>query len=337
MNTKINSRTGSISRRHCIAAGISAALACAWSPSALAQAYPDHPLRLTVGFPPGTGPDVLTRLLGQRLGELMNQPFVIDNRAGAGGQIAAQAVAKSPADGYGLLIADVSAISIAPAAFAKLAYDPIRELAPIAEVARTDFILVVPASSPAKSFPDFVKQSAAAKDKVNFGTFGAGTPGHFGAEMLAAQGNFKVEAVHYRATGDAVAAIIAGDVQAALMSTALAAAQIKGGKMRALATTAPVRSAMLPDVPTFTEAGYPNADFSAWFCLFAPAGTPEAIIATLNSQVLAGLKTPDTRRRLEEAGFSVVGSSPAAAKAMIAGEAVRWQKVVTATGFKGVQ
>ena len=229
----------------------------------------------------------------------------------------------------------MSAISIAPAAFTKLAYDPLRELVPVSEVVRTDFILVVPSNSPAKTYAEFVKLAVANKDKVNFGTFGAGTPGHFGAEMLAEQGYFKIEPVHFRATGDAVTALIAGDVHAALMSTALASAQIKGGKMRAMATTAPMRSSMLPDVPTFKESGYPNADFSAWFCLFVPAGTPVPIIATLNTQVLAALQDADLRRRLEAAGFSIIGTSPEAAKRMIAAETVKWKKVVTATGFKG--
>lgn len=324
-----------ISRRNYLTAGLAASLACAVPRLALAQAYPSRPVRLSVGFAPGTGPDVVTRLLGQKLSELMKQPFVIENRAGAGGQIAAQFVAKIAPDGYNLLIADVSAISIAPAAFSKLAYDPVRELVPVSEVVRTDFILAVPANSPAKTYADFVKLALANKDLVNFGTFGAGTPGHFGAEMLAEQGRFKIEPVHFRATGDAVSALIAGDVHAALMSTALATAQIKGGKMRALATTAPTRSKMLPDVPTFKESGYPNADFSAWFCLFVPAGTPEAIISTLNTQVLAALQDPDLRRRLEEAGFSIIGTSPEAAKRMIAAETIRWKKVVTATGFKG--
>lgn len=323
-----------ISRRNYLATGFTA-LAYALPGLALAQTYPSRSVRLSVGFAPGTGPDVVTRLLGQKLSELMRQPVVIDNRAGAGGQIAAQAVAKSTADGYNLLIADVSAISIAPAAFSKLAYDPLRELTPVSEVVRTDFILVVPANSSAKTYADFVKLAVTNKDRVNFGTFGAGTPGHFGAEMLAEQGHFKIEPVHFRATGDAVTALIAGDVHASLMSTALASAQIKGGKMRALATTAPTRSAMLPDVPTFRESGYPNADFSAWFCLFVPADTPEAIMATLNTQVLAALQDPDLRRRLEEAGFSIIGTSAEAAKRMIATDTARWKKVVTATGFRG--
>jgi tripartite-type tricarboxylate transporter receptor subunit TctC len=330
-----------ISRRGCLGAGAAATLALACPTLALAQAapaaqvYPTRAVRLAVGFAPGTGPDVLTRVLGQRLGETIGQPTVIENRAGAGGQIAAQFVAKSPADGYTLLIADVGSISIAPAAFSKLPYDPARELLPVSEVARTDFVLVVPNSSPARSVADFVKMAKADKDKVNFGTFGAGTPGHFGAEMFAEQGGFKVEPVHFRATGDAVTAIIAGDVQAAFVSTALAMAQVKGEKMRALATTAPQRSPLLPAVPTFAETGFPKADFSAWFVLFTPAGTPEAVVARLNAQVVAAVQSPEVRHRLEEAGFSILGTSAADARRMIATDSLRWQKVVAATGFKG--
>lgn len=327
--------TRPISRRNCLAAALATSMAFAAPRLAIAQAYPARPIRLTVGFAPGTGPDVVTRLLGQKLSDLMKQPFVIENRAGAGGQIAAQFVAKSIPDGYNLLIADVSAISIAPAAFTKLTYDPIRELTAVSEVVRTDFVLVVPMNSPAKNYADFVKLAAANQNRVNFGTFGAGTPGHFGAEMLAEQGGFKIEPVHFRNTGDVITALASGDVQAGLMSVALATAQLKGTKMRALATTAQTRLSMLPDVPTFKESGYPNADFSAWFCLFVPTGTPEGIVATLNAQVLAALQDADLRLRLEEAGFSIIGSSPEAAKRMIASETVKWKKVVATTGFKG--
>jgi tripartite-type tricarboxylate transporter receptor subunit TctC len=302
---------------------------------AAAQGYPERPVKLTVGFAPGTGPDILARTLGQKLGDVQKQTLVVDNRAGAGGQIAAQLVAKSPADGYSLLIADVSAISIAPAAFAQLPYNPTKELIAVSEVARTDFLLVVPTTSPARTLADFVKTAKASANKTNFATFGAGTPGHFGAEMLAEQAGFKVEPIHFRATGDAVTAIIAGDVQAALVSTALGVAQIKGGKMRALATTAPTRSPLVPDVPTFTESGFPKADFSAWFAIFVPTGTPASIIATLNTQLIAAVQSPEVRQKLEEAGFSVLGTSQADVTRMVSAEAVRWAGVVKATGFKG--
>jgi tripartite-type tricarboxylate transporter receptor subunit TctC len=238
-----------------------AATACAFislgalPPGAAAQtSYPDKSVKLTVGFPPGSGPDVVTRLVGQRLGELLKQQVVVDNKPGAGGQIATQAVAKSPADGYSLLLGEVGSIAIAPPAFSKLPYDPTRELVGVAEVARSDFLLVVPASSPIKTVADFIRAAKArGADRTNFGTFGAGTPGHFGAELFGEAAGFKVEPIHYRVTGDAVTAIVAGDVSGAFVSTALGAAQIKGGKMRALATTAAQRSPLLPEVPTLTR------------------------------------------------------------------------------------
>ena len=312
-----------------------AAAALLFPLAAVAQTYPDRPVRLTAGFPPGTAPDVAARLIGQKLGELLKQQVVIDNKPGAGGQIATQAVAKAKADGHELLLGEVGSIAIAPPAFSKLPYDPAKELVGIAEVVRSDFLLVVPVGSPHQTVADFIKAAKAKADKTNFATFGAGTPGHFGAEMFAEAGGFKVEPIHYRATGDAVTAIVAGDVAGAFVSTALGAAQIKGGKMRALATTAPQRSPLLPEVPTFTEAGMPKMDFSAWFAIFAPAGTPAPVLDTLSRQLLAALQAPETKAKLVEAGFSVTGTSRADTEKMIKAESARWAAVVKATGFKG--
>jgi tripartite-type tricarboxylate transporter receptor subunit TctC len=323
-------------RRALAITAMAATLVAGLAPASLwAQTFPTGPVKLIVGFPPGSGPDVVARTLGQKLGELLKQPLVIDNRAGAGGQIGAQAVAKSPADGHTLLLGEVGSISIAPAAFSKLPYDPAKELTGVSDVVRSDFVLVVPASSPVRSVADFVKAEKAKNDRVNFATFGAGTPGHFGAEVFGELAGFKVEPVHYRATGDAMTAIIAGDVQAAFISTALAVAQVKGGRVRALATTAKERSAQLPDVPTFTEAGYPKADFGAWFAVLVPAATPAAALDTLNRQVQAALQAPDVRQKLQEAGFSVLGSSRADTNAMLQREAQRWAALVKQTGFKG--
>lgn len=322
-------------RRHALLA-VAASLLTTGAPlPAAAQSYPDRPLKLIVGFPPGTGPDVVARLLGQKLGESLKQNIVVDNRAGAGGQIATQAVAKSPADGYSLLLGEVGSISIAPPAFSKLPYDPAKELVVLSEVVRSDFLLVVPVASTAHTVADFIKAAKAKADRTNFATFGAGTPGHFGAEMLAEQSGFKIEPIHFRATGDAITAIVAGEVQGAFVSTALGAAQIKAGKMRALATTAPARSPLLPDVPTFTEAGMPKIDFSAWFAVFAPAGTPSHVQELLATQIAAAVKSPDARQKLQEAGFAVTGTPRAEAEKMVRAESARWAAVVKATGFKG--
>ncbi len=314
-------------------ATIAAAVLCAPA-LGVAQTFPDHQVKLVVGFPPGSGPDLVARHLGQKLGELLRQQVVVDNRAGAGGQIAAQAVARSPADGYTLLLGEVGSISISPAAYSRLPYDPARDLQGVAEVVRSDFVLVVPTTSNAKSVAEFVAAARAQPDKVNFGTFGAGTPGHFGAEVFGDLAGFKVESVHYRATGDAITAIINGDVRGAFVSTALAMAQVKGGKMRALATTAAQRSSLLPEVPTFIEAGYPKADFAAWFAVLVPAGTPSAAVDVLNRQAVAAVRSPEVRQKLQDAGFSVTGSSRADTERMLRAEAARWAGVVKATGFK---
>lgn len=303
--------------------------------AALAQTYPDRPLRLAVGYAPGTAPDVLARLFALRLSELLKQQIVVDNKPGAGGQIAAQTVAKALPDGYTLLLGEVGSISIAPAAFSKLSYVPSRELTGISEVARVDFLLAVPANSPHKTVAEFVKAARSQPGKVNFGTFGAGTSGHFGAEMFGEAAGFKVEPIHYRATGDAVTAIVAGDVAAAFVSTALGNAQIKGGKMRALATTAPQRSALLPDVPAMTEAGFAKIDISSWFALMAPQGTPAAILDLLAGEAVKAVQPEDAKAKLVDAGFSIVGAGRSETDRMLREEAARWANVVKASGFRG--
>ena len=306
------------------------------SMSAHAQGkYPDAPVRLQVGFAPGTGPDILARTVAKGLSAQLGQQVVVENRTGAGGQIAAASVAKGPKDGYNLLIADVSAISIAPFAFSKLGYEPSKDFVPLSEVAKTDFVLVVPNSSRAKDAPGFMKLASSKGSKVDFGTFGAGTPGHFGAVILGQLGHFPLEAVHYRQTGDAITATISGQIDGILMSTPLAMAQIKGDKVRGLATTAPKRSPLLPDVPTFAEQGYPKADFSAWFVVFAPAGTPEPIAQLLSQKIAAAVRDPEVHKTLTDAGFSVTGTSREETVRMIAADTPRWKAVVEASGFRG--
>lgn len=303
--------------------------------SLLAQTYPDKPIRLYVGFPPGTGPDVLARLAGQRLSELIKQPVLVENRPGAGGQIASVAVAKAPADGYSLLLAEAGSISIAPAAFSKLPYDPTRELTGVAELAYADFVLVVPPNSPYATLADMVRSNKGKAEALNFATFGAGTPGHFGAAEFGEQAGVKIEPVHFRSTGEAVTAIISGQVSGAWVSTAVAASQIKGGKMKGLAITARARSPLLPEVPTTTEAGMPRLAFSAWLGVLAPAGTPAPILEQLSSRLSEAVKAPDVQQKLIDAGFSVTGTGRADTDRMLKTEGARWAAVVKNTGFKG--
>lgn len=323
-------------RRNLLALSLVPALAAGWPLASVAQpgAYPDRQMRLIVGFPAGTGPDVVARTVGLKLADLLKQPVVVDNRAGAGGQIGAQVVSKAAPDGYTLLLGEVGSISIAPASYTKLSYDPARELVAVSELVRSDFILVVPVTSPYRTVGELVAGAGTRGERVNFGTFGAGTPGHFGAEVFANQAGLRIEPVHYRATGDAITALVAGDVQAAFVTTALAAPQIKGGKLRALATTGAARSPLLPEVATMAEAGFPKVDFSAWFALFAPAGTPVAALDRLDKAAVDAMQAPEVRRVLQEAGFTLAGTGRGETERMVKAEATRWAAVVKATGFK---
>lgn len=299
------------------------------------QGFPDHPIKLSVGFPAGTGPDLLARVVGQRLSEVVKQAVVIDNKPGAGGQIASQSVAKGAADGYSLLLAEAGSISIAPSAFERLPYDPARELVGVVELAWADFVLVVPSNSPYKVFTDMVVSNKGKTNALNFATFGAGSPGHFGAVEFGLQAGLKVEPIHFRNTGDAVTAIISGDVDGAWVSTAVASAQLKGGKMRALATTAKVRSPLIPNVPTTKEVGMPKLDFSSWLGVLAPTGTPETSLDALSRNLLLAVQSPDVKQKLTEAGFSVTGVGRGETGRMLKEEAVRWGAIVKASGFKG--
>lgn len=303
--------------------------------AAMSQTFPDKPIRLTVGFPAGSGPDVLARVVGQRLSELVKQPVVIDNKPGAGGQIATLTVARGPADGYNLLLAEAGSVSIAPAAFSKLPYDAAKEFVGVAELAYADFVLAVPATSPYRTLDDMVKANKGKAEPLNFATFGAGTPGHFGAAEFGDQAGVKVEPVHFRSTGDAITAIMSAQVSGAWISTAVAHAQIKGGKMRALAITATKRSPLLPEVPTTTEAGMPKLRFSAWLGVLVPSATPAALVDALNKRLVESVQSPEVTQKLVDAGFSVTGTAVADTDRMLKAEAVRWGAIVKSTGFKG--
>ena len=299
-----------------------------------AAAWPEQPIRLTVGFPAGTGPDIVARTVGERLSQELGQPVVIENKAGAGGQIAAHSVANAAATGYNILLGEVGSISISPETTSELSYKPIRDLAPITEAVRADFVLVTPADSPYADIKSFVKEAANHSDSFNLATFGAGTPGHFGAELLAEAGGFEIEPVHYRSTGDAVTAIISGQVHGAFITTAMASTQISGGKMKGLAITGAQRNKMLPDIPTFAEEQLEGVNFGAWFAFFAPTGTPDEVLDTLHAGIVAALKDEQVRTTLENAGFGIVGSSRQELADLLVSEQKIWSNVVQKTGFK---
>ncbi|WP_298929536.1 tripartite tricarboxylate transporter substrate binding protein [uncultured Ramlibacter sp.] len=320
-------------------AALVAAAAMLAAPCAFAQgadAFPGgKPVRIIVGFPAGTGPDIVARLLAQKLSEGWNNTGVIvDNKAGAGGLIAASEAARAAPDGYTLMLGETGQLSIAPSTYSKLPYDPKKDFVPVSQVVSADFALLVnPQKVPAKNVKEFVDWSRTQKG-LFMATFGAGTPGHFGAFMFGDALKLKPEAVHYKSTADALGGMFSGDVQGVFASVGLAAPNVKAGKLAALATTGPARAGALPDVPTFKEQGYPELEFSSWFGIVAPAKTPPAVVARVNADILKALKAPDFRAKLEDAGFRVTGTSADEFSHIIAADTVKWGKAVAATGFK---
>ncbi len=319
-----------------VASGLVAAAALmASAPAALAQsAYPNKPVRLIVGFPAGTGPDIVARLLGQKLSEAWGTGVIVDNKPGAGGLIAATEAARAAPDGYTLMLGETGQLAIAPSSYSKLPYDAQKDFVPVSQVVSADFALLVnPLKVPSKNVKDFADWSKQQKG-LFMATFGAGTPGHFGAYMFGDAIKIKPEPVHYKSTGDALAGIFGGDVQGVFASIGLAAPNVKSGKLLALATTGPVRSAALPDVPTFKEQGYPELEFSSWFGIVAPAKTPPEIIAKLNADIVKAVRSADGKTKLEDAGFRVTGTSREEFVRIISADTAKWGKAVAATGFK---
>ena len=326
-------------RRALLAAAVATSLAAPWA-GAQAQAtsgsaYPTKPVRIIVGFPAGTGPDIVARLLAQKLSEGWgNLGVIVDNKPGAGGLIAASEAARAAPDGYTMMLGETGQISIAPSSYNKLPYDPAKDFVPVSQVVTSDFVLLVnPLKVPARNVKEFVDWTKQQKG-LFLATFGAGTPGHFGAYMFGDAVKLKPEPVHYKNTSDALGGLFSGDVQGVFASVGLAAPNVKAGKLFALGTTGATRTHSLPDVPTIKEQGYANLEFSSWFGIVAPAKTPPEIIARLNADIVKAVQSPEGRARMEEAGFRVTGTSQQDFARTIAADTATWGKAVAATGFK---
>ena len=319
------------------ALGAVAGLGLLAATGALAQAasYPNKPVRMLVGFPAGTGPDVVARLLAQKLSEVWGGVgVVVDNKPGAAGLIAASEAARAPADGYTILLAETGLMSIAPSTYRKLAYNPQKDFVPVSQVVSSDFVLLVnPDKVKARNIKDFVAWTQQQKG-LFMATFGAGTLGHFGAYMFGDAVGVRPEVVHYKNTSDALSGIFSGDVQGVFASASMAIPQVRSGKLAALGSTGAARVEQLPQVPTLKEQGLGTLEFSAWFGIVAPARTPPEIVARLNADILKVLQSPDGRARLQEAGFRVTGTSGAQFAEIIAADTAKWGKAVAATGFK---
>jgi len=307
-------------------------LACA---GASAQSYPTKPIRLVVPYPPGGPLATIARAMGQKLTEAWHQPVVVDNRAGAGGNIGADLVAKSPADGYTLLMGAVATHAINPALYSKIPYDAIKDFAPVALVAQVPNILVVNPAVPAKSVRELIALARAKPGYLNFGSGSTGSTGHLAGELFNTMAGVQMVHIPYKGAAPAMADLLAGQVQLMFDNLANALPNVKAGRLRALAVTTLARSPAMPDLPTIAESGLPGFDLTTWFGLMVPAGTPPEIVARLNAEIVRALNAKDMRERLQKMGAEpLANNTPEHFAAFIRTEAAKYAKVVKDSGAK---
>ena len=307
-------------------------VACFAAGAALAQAYPSKPLRMVVPFPPGGSADILGRSVGQKLGERLGQPVVIDNRPGAGASIGAKAVAEAPADGYTLLLGTVSSHAMSPATNT-VGYDPVKDFTPIAEIASIPFVVLVHPGVPVKNIAELVALAKSKPGQVTYASAGSGTSNHLAGELLGMAAGIKMLHVPYKGSAPALNDLLGGQVNAMFDLQLTAMPQIKSGKVRALAMTGAKRSALLPELPTVREAGVPGYEVTAWFGFFGPAGVPKPIVDRLNAELNAIMKLPDIRAKFAELGVETESGSAEEFAGFVRGEAGKWAAVIKAAGI----
>ena len=299
---------------------------------AAAQNYPTRTLRMVVTFPPGGATDILGRMSAQRLTERLGQTAVVENRVGGGGNIGAEFVARAEPDGHTLLLGGVPH-TIGMSLFSKLTYDFARDLAPVINLAEFPSMIIVHPSLPVKSVKELVALAKARPGQLNYGGTHA-SPNHLAMELLNSQGGVKITLISYKGTGQIVTDLVAGHVQIASMGFPAALPMVKAGKLRALAVTSAKRSALLPEVPTVGESGLPGYDVTSWYGVFAPTGTPEAIINRLYAELAAHFKSPDAAKRLSALGAEAAIKSPAELASFMREDIKKWAAVVKASGAK---
>jgi tripartite-type tricarboxylate transporter receptor subunit TctC len=303
------------------------AATAAWS-----QPYPSKPVRLIVPFPPGSTPDIVGRTLGSSLQEALGQPFVVENRAGAGGNIGTDAVAKAPADGYTLLIGINGPIATNKYLYKSLPYDPEKDLAPISLLASAPQMLVVVPELRLDSFRAFLDYARANPGRISYASVGSGSASHLTMELLKAEAQIYAVHIPYRGFPPAVTDMLAGNIHAMFAIIPGVLPHVKAGKMKALAVTSLKRSALAPDVPSVAELGFPQLESLAWIGLLAPAGTPPEALAKLSAETMRGMRSAETRELLGRQGFDVVAGSPADFERWIRAESAKWARVIRASG-----
>jgi tripartite-type tricarboxylate transporter receptor subunit TctC len=300
---------------------------------AFGQAYPNRPVKVVVTFPPGGTPDIYGRVMAAELQKRWGEPVIVENRTGAGGTIGTDAVAKSAADGYTLLFAADATITLAPAVVAKLPYDPVKDLAPIVNVASGPFVLLANPSFPPNTVQEFIALAKQQPGKIPYVSSGVGTQQHLAMETVRAMTGIDLIHVPYKGFGQGLADVMAGQVPLIFGGITASISLVKSGKVKALAVTSPQRAKALPEVPSFAES-LPGFDIQAWYGLIGPAGLPSAIVRKINADCLAIIRRVDFQERLVRDGIEPVGNSPEAFAAQIRADIERWAKVVRAAGVK---
>jgi tripartite-type tricarboxylate transporter receptor subunit TctC len=297
-----------------------------------AEGYPTKPVTLVVPYPPGGSADILARLVGQKLAARLGQPVLVENKAGAGTAIGAKAVAQAAPDGYTLLLGTVSSQAINPA-MNKVGYDPLKDFVAVAPLAAIPFVLVANPSLPTRSVADLVAMAKAQPGKLAYASAGPGTSNHLAGELLASRAKIHLLHVPYKGSAPALTDVVGGQVPLMFDLITTSLPMLAAGKVKALAVTSRTRSALLPDVPTVAESGVPDYEVSAWFGIFAPAGTPESVVSRLNSDVTAILQAPDMQKHLRDLGAEPVTSTPEAYSQYVRDEAHKWREVVHQAGL----
>ena len=301
------------------------------SGSALA-AYPDRPVRLVVPFPPGGPTDIVARPLAQNLSKNLGQQIIVDNRGGAGGNIGADAVVKSAADGYTLLMGTVGTHAINVSLYKKLSFDPVKDFAPVSLVAQSPVVLVVHPSMPAKTLNEFIALAKSKPGQITFGSAGSGSPGHLTGELFKDMAGVDLVHVPYQGSAPAISDLLGAQIQAMFDPIQATLSHVNAGKLRIVGVSSAKRSSAFPDVPTIAEAGVPGFETTAWWAVFAPAGTPKEIITRLNTEIVKIMRSPDMKERSRQLEIEPIGSTPDQLAEFIKTEMAKWARAVKFSG-----
>jgi len=299
-----------------------------------ADTYPSKPIRFVVAFPPGGGTDLVARTIAPRLAERLAQQVVVDNRPGAGGNLGTEIVAKSAPDGYTMLMGSVGPLAINASLFARMPFDPLKDLAPVTLAASTPNMLVIHPSLPAATVHELIALARARPGAINFASSGQGTPAQLAGELFNSMAGVKMVHVPYKGAAPALADLLGGQVQVMFSTMPPALPHVAAGRLRALAVASLKRSPAAPELPTVDEAALPGFEATTWHGVMVPAGTPEALVVKLNRDIVAVLRTPDVIERLSSQGAETIGSTPQAFAAYIKTETAKWAKVIRESGTK---